>query len=145
MSAHASDRVRERFLGDETGAEDRVREGLPPGAQAIEVLDLPRAEDLLRDQELSKPRLRARWLGARCFRRRDACGLADDAHDLLRRLVLGDVRGGAGCEGEVPNPRVESKEDDLRCWEVVAEHPSDFETGHTRHRVVEHDHVGTEL
>ena len=106
---------------------------------------MSRAENLLRDEEFCKLGLRACWLGARCLRRRDAGGLADDTHDLLRRLVLGDVRGGARCEGEVPNPGVEGKENDLGSGKVVAEHPCDFETGHARHRVVEHDHVRTEL
>ena len=38
VAAHASDRIRERLLVDETGAEDRVRQGLSSRAHAVEVL-----------------------------------------------------------------------------------------------------------
>ena len=145
VAAHASDRIRERLLVDETGAENRVRQGLSSRAHAVEVLDLTRGEDLVGDQDLRELGLRAGRLAARCLRCRDARGGANDAHDLLRRLVLGDVRGRARGEREVADAGIQREEDDLGRGEVVAEHARDLEAGHARHRVVEHDHVGAKL
>ena len=88
MAAHTSDRVRERLLVDEARAQDRVRKGLPPGAQAVEVLDLARGEELLRDEKLRELGLRARWLGGLSLRGRYADRGTDHPHDFLRGLVL---------------------------------------------------------
>jgi hypothetical protein len=60
------------------------------------------------------------------LQRRHPCRGADDTHDLLRRLVLGDVSGRASSERKIADTRVKGKEDDLGRRHVVAEHPSDL-------------------
>ena len=145
MAAHASERAREDLRHDEPGPKDRVRQGLLAVARLIEVLDLPGGEGLLRNEHLGELGLRARGLACRRLQRCDPRGGANDPHDLLRRLVLRNVRGRTRCEGEVPDSGVQREEDDLRVGEVVPEHPGDFESGHAGHRVVEHDHIGTKL
>jgi hypothetical protein len=69
---------------------------------------------------------------------------AQHAQDLLRRLVLGDVRDSPGGHGKVADPRVERQEDDLALREVRAQHAADLEPGHARHRVVQDDQIGLE-
>jgi hypothetical protein len=144
VAAHTSECARECVGRDEARAENRVRKGLLALARPIEVLNLSRGEELLRDEKLGELGLRADELTG-FWRRRDADRRADHAHDLLRGLVLRDMRGSARRQREVADARVQREENDLGRWEVVAEHPSDLEAGHAGHRVVEDDQIRPEL
>ena len=88
MASDASECVRERVRRNEARSQDGIGESLLALARAIEVLDLPRGEELLGNEELGKLGLCAHRLVYLWLRRRNAGRGADDTHDLLRGLVL---------------------------------------------------------
>ena len=128
-----------RVAGGAVGHDEGRHEGLAPDLRELEL-----AQVLLRDEQFGELRLCAQRAAGRRGSD-DARGRADDAHDLLRWLVLRHVSCRSGGERKVADPRVEGEEDDLGGGEVVAEHPRDLQAGHTRHRVVEEDQVGPKL
>ena len=143
-AAHARERTRDRLITCEARTKDRVGKRLTVLARAVEVLHLSRRQGLLRDEKLGQLGLHARGSGA-VLDPGDSGRRPHHAQDLLRRLVLGDVRDRAGRQRQVLDPRVEGEEDDLGLGEIGAEHPRDLKPGHPGHRVVEQDQVGPKL
>ena len=88
VASDASECVRERVRRNEARSQDGVGESLLALARAIEVLDLPRGEELFGNEELGELGLCAHRLVYLWLRRRNAGRGADDTHDLLRGLVL---------------------------------------------------------